>query len=155
LQKTPYGYPKSISWSLARRNSDRGKDHVGETYRRRFSSGEVVDDVGEVMTVTSVYGSVSEMVRVGRSSRAGGATRWRRVIRPNHGGIVQSSELGSFTRSQGGCRRMEFANGLPGSPVHVRWRAAEVRRGRTRCSGGVGVRPKICIRKKYNKYMKK
>jgi hypothetical protein len=64
----------------------------------------VVDDVGEVTTVTSVCGSVSEMAGVGRSSRAGGGARRQRVIRPNHGGIVQSNELGSFTGGQGGCR---------------------------------------------------
>jgi hypothetical protein len=60
------------------------------------------------------------------------------VIRPNRGGIVQSSELGSFTGSQGGFRRKEFANGSPGSRVYVRWRAAEVRQGRAHCSSWVG-----------------
>jgi hypothetical protein len=74
-----------------------------------------------------VCGSVSEMAGVGRSSRAGGEARRRRVIRPNHGGIAQSSELGSFTGSQGGCRRMELVNGSPGNLVYVRWRVGEVR----------------------------
>jgi hypothetical protein len=69
---------------------------------------------------------------------AGGGARRRRVIQPNHGGIAQSSELGSFTGSQGGCRHKEFVNGSPGSPVCVRLRAAEVRRGRARCSVGAG-----------------
>jgi hypothetical protein len=59
------------------------------------------------------------MVGVGWSSRAGWGAHWRRVIRPNHGGIAQSSELGSFTGSQGGCWRKEFVNGSPGSPVYV------------------------------------
>jgi hypothetical protein len=113
--------------SLVGRNSDRGKDNISETYQQRFSSGEVVDDVGEVMAVTSVCGSVSEMVGVSRSSRAGGGARWRRVIWRNHDGIALSSELGSFTGSQGGCWRKEFVNGSPGSPVYVRWRAGEVR----------------------------
>jgi hypothetical protein len=54
--------------------------------------------------VTSVCGSVSEMAGVGRSSRAGWVARRRRVIQPNHGGIVQSNELGSFMGGQGGCR---------------------------------------------------
>jgi hypothetical protein len=102
----------------------------------------VVDDVGEVTAVTSVCGLASEMVAVGRTSRAGGGAHRQRVIRPNHDGIVQSSELGSFTRSQGGCRCKEFANGSPSRPVYVRWRATEVRRGRARCSGGAGSRLK-------------
>jgi hypothetical protein len=98
----------------------------------------VVDNVGEVATVTPVCGSVSEMTGVGRSSRAGGRAHRRRVSRPNHGGIAQSSEFGSFTGSQGGCRRKELVNGSPGSPVNMRWRAAEVRRGCAHCSGGAG-----------------
>jgi hypothetical protein len=98
----------------------------------------VVDDVGEVTTVTSVCGSVSEMAGVGRSLRAGGGAHRRLVIRPNHDGIAQSSELGSFTRSQGCCRRKELVNGSPGSPIYVGWRAAEVWRGCARCSGEVG-----------------
>jgi hypothetical protein len=80
------------------------------------------------------------MAGVGRSSRAGGGAHRRRAIRPNHSGIAQSSELGSFTGSQGGCRHKELVNGSPGSPVYVRWRAAEVRRGYARCSGEVGSR---------------
>jgi hypothetical protein len=95
------------------------------------------------MAVTSVCGSVSEMAGVGRSSRAGGVAHRRRVIQPNHGGIAQSSELGSFTGSQGGCRCKEFVNGSRGSPVYMQWRAAEVRRGRARCSGGAGSRLKF------------
>jgi hypothetical protein len=87
----------------------------------------VVDDVGEVTAVTSVCKSVSEMAGVGRSSRAGEGARRRRVIQPNHEDIAQSSELESFTGSQGGCRCKEFVNGSPGSPVYVRWRVAEVR----------------------------
>jgi hypothetical protein len=34
-------------------------------------------------------------------------------------------------------------NGSPGSLVYVRWQAAEVRRGRARCSGGAGSRVKL------------
>jgi hypothetical protein len=100
----------------------------------------VVDDVGEVATVTSMCWSASGMAGVGRASCAGGGARRRRGFWPNHGGIAQSSVLGSFTGSQGGRRRKELVNGLPGSPVYVRWRAAKVRRGRSRCSGEVGSR---------------
>jgi hypothetical protein len=87
----------------------------------------VIDDVVEVTAVTSLRESASGMVGVGRTSCVGGGARRWRVFRPNHGSIVQSSELGSFTGSQGGCRRKEFANGSPGSRVYVRWWAAEVR----------------------------
>jgi hypothetical protein len=89
----------------------------------------VVDDVGEVMAITSVCGSSSGMAGVGRTSCAGGEARRRRGSRPNHGGITQSSELGSFTGGQGSRRRKQFDNDVPGSPVYARWRVAEVRRG--------------------------
>jgi hypothetical protein len=85
-------------------------------------------------------GLASGMVGVGRASCAGGGARRRRGFWPNHDGIVQSSELASLTRSQGGHRRKELVNGLPGSPVYVRRRAVEVRRGRSRCSNEVGSR---------------
>jgi hypothetical protein len=103
----------------------------------------VVDDVREVTTVTSMCGSVSEMAGVGRSSRAGGGARQRRVIQPNHDGIAQPSELGSFTESQRGCRRKEFVNGSHGRPIYVRWRATKVRRGCARGSGGARSRLKL------------
>jgi hypothetical protein len=82
------------------------------------------------MTVTSECGSVFEMAGVGQSSRASGRARRRRGFRPKHGGIAQSSELGSFTGGQGGRRHKELENGSPGSLVYVRWWAAEVQRGR-------------------------
>jgi hypothetical protein len=79
------------------RNSGRGKDYGGETHRWRNSSGEVVDDdVGEVAAVTSVCGSSSGMAEVGRTSSAGGEAHRRRGFQPNHGGMVQSSELGEL-----------------------------------------------------------
>jgi hypothetical protein len=49
-----------------------------------------------VVAVTSVYGSSSGMVGASRISCAGGEARRRRGFRPNHGGIVQSSELGEL-----------------------------------------------------------
>ena len=58
----------------------------------------MVDDVGEVTTVTSVCGSILGMVGVGRSSHAGGGARRQRVIRPAHGGMVQSVGSESFTK---------------------------------------------------------
>jgi hypothetical protein len=67
----------------------------GGAYRRRDSSGEASREVGEV---TSRYGSVSEVVRVGRSMCAGGGVRRRRVFRPAHGEIVQLVGFGGLTR---------------------------------------------------------
>jgi hypothetical protein len=89
----------------------------------------MVDDVGEVTAVTSVCRSSSGMAGVGRTSCAGGEAHRRRGSRPNHSGIAQSSELGSFMGGQGSRRRKQFDNGVPGSPVYARWRVAEVRRG--------------------------
>jgi hypothetical protein len=100
----------------------------------------VVDDIGEVATVTPMCGSASGMAGVGRASCVGGGARRQRGFHPNHSGIAQSSELGSFTGSQGGHRPKELVNDLPGSPVYVRRRAAEVRRGRSHGFGEAGSR---------------
>jgi hypothetical protein len=61
----------------------------------------VVEDVGEVSGITTVCGSPSGMVRVGRSTCAGGDARRRRGVRPAHGEIVQLDGSESFT----GCQR--------------------------------------------------
>jgi hypothetical protein len=128
VQKTPWGNPKSNPRSFPYWNSTHGREKGGGAYRWRDSSGKVVDDVGEVVAVTSVCGSSSGMARVCRASCAGGEARRRRGFWPNHSDIAQSSESGSFTRGQGGHGCKESKNGSPGSPVYVRWRAAEVRR---------------------------
>jgi hypothetical protein len=88
----------------------------------------VVEDVGEVATVTLVCGSSPGMVGVGRSTCAGGGARRWQGIRPAHGEIALSSESRGFTGGQGSRRRKELKNGSPGSLVYVRWRAADVRR---------------------------
>ena len=80
----------------------------------------MVIDVGEVTAVTSVCGSVLEMVGVGWSSRAGKGARRLRGFRSNHGGIAQSSELGSLTGCQGSRRRKELKNGSPECLVYER-----------------------------------
>jgi hypothetical protein len=97
----------------------------------------VVEDVGDVAMVTLVCGSSSGMVGVGRSTCAGGGARRRQGIRPAHDEIAQTSESRGFTGGQGSHRHKELKNGSPGSSVYVRWRAAEVRRWRYRCSGEV------------------
>jgi hypothetical protein len=103
----------------------------GETAR------EVVEGVGEVLRVMAICGSPSGMVRVGRSTGAGGgAHRWRGV-RPNQGTIGQSNGSASFTRDQGRCVCKESENGSLDCSVYRRRRATEVRRGRSWVSGEV------------------
>jgi hypothetical protein len=74
----------------------------GGAYWRRDCSGEVVEDVGEVLRVTAMCGSPSRMVGVGRSMCADGDTRRRRGIWPAHGVIVQVNRSESFARGQEG-----------------------------------------------------
>jgi hypothetical protein len=71
-------------------------------YRRRDCSGEVVEDVGEVLRVTVMCGSPSGMVGVGRSMCAGGDARQRRGIRPAHDATVQVNRSERFARGQEG-----------------------------------------------------
>jgi hypothetical protein len=101
----------------------------GGAYRRRDCSGEVVEGVGEVLTVTPMCGSSLVMVGVGRSTRVGGGARRWRGLRPNQGGTVQLNWSVSFTKDQERHRHEELKNGSPDSSVHERWWAAEVRRG--------------------------
>jgi hypothetical protein len=88
-QKTLWGNPKSNPRSFPYWNSAHGGGKGGGAYRRRDSSGEVFREVGEVMAVTSRYGSASEVVGVGWSTCAGGGVRRRRVFRPAHGETIQ------------------------------------------------------------------
>jgi hypothetical protein len=89
----------------------------------------VAEGVGEVLTVTTMCGSPSGMVGVGRSACAGGGARRRRGFRPIQGEIDQSNGAESFTRDQGRGAHEELKNGSPESSVHARGRATEVRRG--------------------------
>ena len=73
------GFAKPNPWSFSQLNNTR--DRVA--YWRRDCSGEVVGDVGEVLRVTSMCGSPSGMVGVGRSTCAGGGARRRRGVWPN------------------------------------------------------------------------
>jgi hypothetical protein len=72
-------------------------------------------------------GSLSGMVRVGRSACAGGGARRRRGVRSIQGEIDQSNGSESFTRDQGRGVREELKNGSPECLVHACRRAAEVR----------------------------
>jgi hypothetical protein len=128
IQKTPWGFTKPNLRSFPQLNSARGGGKGRGAYRRRDCSGEVVEDIGEVATVTMVCGPSPGMVGVGRSTCAGKGARRRRGIRPAYGEIAQSSESRGFTGGQGSRRRKELKNGPLGSSIYVRWRAAEVRR---------------------------
>jgi hypothetical protein len=80
------------------RNSNLGGEKGRGAYRRRDCSGEVVEGVGEVVTVTLMCGSSPGVVGVGRSTCAGGRARRQRGLRPIQGGRVQSNWSVSFTR---------------------------------------------------------
>jgi hypothetical protein len=129
MQKTPWGKFKSNSRSYPYWNSTRGGEKGDGAYRRRNSSGEVSKEVGEVIAVTSRYGSALEMAGVGQSSCVGKRVRRRWVIRPAHGGMVQSVGSESFTKWRRGGLHEELENGAVTYPVHDRLWAEEVRRG--------------------------
>jgi hypothetical protein len=80
--KTPWGFAKPNPRSFSQSNSTRGGGKGRGAYRRRDCSGEVVEGVGEVVTVTPICGSSPGIVRVGRSTCAGGGAHRRRGLRP-------------------------------------------------------------------------
>jgi hypothetical protein len=73
--ENPLGSTKPNLRSFPQFNSSRGGGKGGGAYRRRDCSGEVVEGVGAVPRVTMMCGSPSGMVRVGRSTCAGGGAR--------------------------------------------------------------------------------
>jgi hypothetical protein len=128
LQKTPEGFTKSNPRSFPIGIVTAEEESGGGAYRRRDCSGEVVEDVGEVLRVMAMCGSPLGMVGVGQSTCSGGGAQQRRGVRPNQGDTVQLNGSGSFTRDQGRCVREEFENGSLDCSVHTRSRATEVRR---------------------------
>jgi hypothetical protein len=72
---------------------------------------------------------------IGRSTCAGGSTRRRWVLRPNHGDIGQSKGTGSFTGCQASDSCKESENDLPWRSVYACRRSGEVRRPWTGFSG--------------------
>jgi hypothetical protein len=97
MYKAPYPFlllPRGPSLGL---NSTRGKEKGDAAYRRRERSGEGQGWLREVLAVTTVYDSTTEVARIVRSTYAGGCSRRRRVFRPNHGDLVQSNGTMSFT----------------------------------------------------------
>ena len=107
-------------------------------YRRRGRSGEGWGWLGETLAVTSRYGSTSEMAEIARSTRAGGCPRRRRVYRPNHGELVQSEGMVSFTGSRSDCVHKESKDGGVVYPVHALRRGCELQRSWTGLSGEAG-----------------
>jgi hypothetical protein len=105
------------------------EERGGGAYRQRGCSGEVVEDVGEVLRITAMCGSPSGMVGVGWTTCTGGDARRRRGVWPNQGAIGQLNGSESFTRCWGrrGCKTLE--DDLLVNSVHARQRVTEVRRG--------------------------
>jgi hypothetical protein len=126
LQKTPWVLQILTRGPSPNLNCDRGGRKGGGAYRRRDCSGEVVEDVGEVSGITTVCGSPSGVVGVGRSTCAGGDARRRRGVRPAHGEIVQLDGSERFTGCQRryGCK--DLGGDSPVSSVHTRRRKTEV-----------------------------
>jgi hypothetical protein len=67
----------------------------GTAYRRRGRSGGGLGEVREVLAVTLRRGSSTVMAGIGLAECAGGRARRRRVLRPAHGGRVQSNGTGA------------------------------------------------------------
>jgi hypothetical protein len=87
----------------------------------------VVEDVGEVLGITTVCGSPSEMAGVGRSTHAGGDACRRRGVRPGHGEIEQLDGSERFTKCQRRYGRKELVADSLDSSVHARRWKTEVR----------------------------
>jgi hypothetical protein len=101
-----------------------------------WSSGGL-GEVRRLLAVTSRGGSPAVMAGVGLAACAGGRARRRRVLRPTHGGRVQSNRTRSFTGDQWCCRRKESKSGSPCSSVYIRRRQDEGRRHQSGTFGNV------------------
>jgi hypothetical protein len=89
MQKTPWFLQKRTCDPSPNGTVNAAEEKGGGAYRWRDCSSEVVEGVGEVLTITPMCGSSPAMVGVGRSTCAGGRTHRRRGFRPAHGAIVQ------------------------------------------------------------------
>jgi hypothetical protein len=143
MHKTPWPFPLLPRGPSPDLNSTRGSKKGGVAYRRRGRSGGGRGWLREVLAVTARYGLTAVVAGIDRSTCAGGGTRRRRELRPNHGNIVQ---LNGTRSSTGWCRGhtyKELENGAETHPVHVLRRGSELRRARLRYSGGGGPRFKF------------
>jgi hypothetical protein len=135
MHKTPWPFlllPRGPSPYV---NSTRGSKKGGATYRRRGRSSEGRGWLREVLAVTARYGSMAVVAGIGRSTCAGGWTRRRRVLWPNHSDIGQSKGTGSFTGCWWVDSCKESKNNSSWSSVYVHQRSGEVRRPWTGFSG--------------------
>jgi hypothetical protein len=135
MHKTPWPLlllPRGPSPYL---NCNHGNKQGGAADRRRRRSGEGQGWLWEVLAVTVRYDLTAVVTEIGRSTCAGGWTRRRRVLRPNHGDIGQSKGTGSFTGCWWVDSCKELKNNSPWSSVYVHRRSGEVRRPWTGFSG--------------------
>jgi hypothetical protein len=100
----------------------------GASYRRRERSGEGWGWLREVLAVTARNDLTMGVAGIDRSSCAGGWTRRRRVLWPNHRDIGQSKGTGSITGCWWVDSCKELKNNSPWSSVYVHRRSREVRR---------------------------
>jgi hypothetical protein len=97
MRKTPYPFLLLSRGPSLGLNSAREKEKGGAAYQRRERSGEGRGWLREVLAVTTVYGLTAGVAGIVRSTRAGGCSRRRWVLRPNHDDLVQSNGTMSFT----------------------------------------------------------
>jgi hypothetical protein len=135
MRKTPWPFLLLPRGPSPYENSNRGRKKGGAAYRQRGRSGEGWGWLREVLAVKARYGSTAVVVGIGRSTCAGGWTRRRRVLRPNHDDIGQSKGTGSFIGCWWVDTCKELKNNSPWSSVYVHRRSGEVRRPWTSFSG--------------------
>jgi hypothetical protein len=107
----------------------------GAAYRRRERTGEGRGWLREILAVTTVYDLTAGVAGIVRSTCAGGCSRRRWVLRPNHDDLVQSNGTVSFTRWHRGYVHKESKNGAEDYPVYAHRRSGGVRRPWTGFSG--------------------
>jgi hypothetical protein len=116
-------------------NSTHRKEKGGAAYRRWERPDEGRGWLQEVVAVTARYDSTTVVDEIGRSTCAGGWSRRRRVLRLNHGDLVQLNGTMSSTGWRRGYVRNESKNGVEAYPVYVHRRSGEVRQPWTGFSG--------------------
>jgi hypothetical protein len=135
MHKTPWPLlllPRGPSPYL---NSNRGNKQGSAAYQRRGKSSEGRGWLREVLAVTARYDSTAVVAGIGRSTCAGGWTRRRQVLQPNHGDIGQSKGTRSFMGCWWVDSCKELKNNSPWSSVYVHRWSGEVRRLWTGFSG--------------------
>jgi hypothetical protein len=137
IANTPWLFPFLNLRSLLAGTIATERKSGGTAYRRWERSDGGSGEVRGLLAVTLRGGSPTVMAGVGLAVCACGRARRQRVLRPAHGGRVQSNRSGSFTGGQWCCRCQESKCGSPCSLIYVRRRLDEVRRCQSGTSGGV------------------